>query len=67
MNATTVNMTSEKPGGKTITKAITFINPDATDAQIADFIVGLAGLSNNILKNVEKVSTVSVPFNVSDP
>lgn len=54
--ANIVNMTSEKSNGKKITNALTHVNPNASDANVTEFVVALSELSDNTLKRIEKVS-----------
>ena len=52
--AVTVNITSKKPDGKKITRALNYRNPAVTDAAITAFICAFANLSDNVLKHLEK-------------
>lgn len=57
MDATLVNMTSERPEtGKKVTKKLSNVNPAATNENVRLFATALNTLSNNTLKNIEKVS-----------
>lgn len=56
MEATTVNLTSTQPGGKEITKAITYINPNAADSSTAKVMAALSSLSKNTLTRIQKVA-----------
>ncbi|MBQ7703919.1 MAG: hypothetical protein IJT73_00600 [Selenomonadaceae bacterium] len=64
IEATTVNMTSQRPSGKVIKKSLTYANPNASDNNIARFIKGLANLSNNTLKDIEKVQKSNIDFSL---
>lgn len=55
VKSTTLNMTYKKSGGKKITRALTFVNPSATNQQLEDFALAFASLSDNALDKVQKV------------
>mgnify|MGYP007101848370 CR=1 FL=1 len=65
LEGTTVNMTSQRPTGKIIKKALNYANPAASNNNIAKFIVGLAGLSNNTLKDIQKVQKSNIEFSTN--
>lgn len=60
-----LNMISETPEKKLIKENITFINPEASNNDMTNFIVAFTGLSQNNLKGLQKtqVSTLTLPSN----
>lgn len=56
MNATAVNMTSERPDKKKITRKLSSVNPKASNEAVTQFVRGLDSLSDNKLSNIEKVT-----------
>ncbi|MBQ7703920.1 MAG: hypothetical protein IJT73_00605 [Selenomonadaceae bacterium] len=59
-----INMISAN-GNQTITQAISNVNDNVADSDIALFVVGLAGLSNNTLKKIEKLEIATIQTNYS--
>lgn len=53
--ADSVNLTSKRPHGKSVTKKISNVNPKAAESDVALFMAHLANLSDNTLQNIEKV------------
>ena len=63
--ATSVNVTTARPGGKEITKSLSNVNPAVTNNAISSFVGALNSLSQNSLIHIEKVkrSDVDLPEN----
>ena len=60
---TTINIMSDDTSGKDLSKAITYINPNATNAQIAAFATGLNNLTTNHYQKVRRVDVYDIVGN----
>jgi hypothetical protein len=60
MEGTAVNITSVNSEGKEIKKSVNYINPNASNGAVSSFIVSLAGLSNDTLTGIEKVTKTNL-------
>lgn len=58
--AINVNVTTEQPGGKQVTKSLSNVNPAATNNAISSFVGALTSLSQNSLVSIEKVTRSDV-------
>ena len=59
--AVQINVTTKQPETqKEVTKTLTNVNPNATDAQAASFVTALGTLSKNSITNVEKVTKSNI-------
>lgn len=54
-------ITSTTPSGKTASKAITFVDPNASAAKMRALAVGLNGLTQNTISTIERVDRVDIP------
>lgn len=55
---TSVKMTSERPETKKkVSKKLSYVNPNATNEGVTQFVQGLSTLSQNTLTNIEKTTT----------
>lgn len=61
-DGTILNMVSETPQKKIITRDINFINPEASEVNMAKFVSAFAGLSKNKLKGLHKTVSTEVPL-----
>ena len=63
--ATKINMISTN-GNQTITQTLSNVNETVADSDISQFVVGLAGLSNNTLTKIEKIefSPITTPYSI---
>lgn len=58
--ATLLNVTTQRPNGEKVTKALSNVNPAATDNQVQNMVASLNSLSKNTLNNIEKVSKSNI-------
>lgn len=56
MNSTSVNLTSQRPDKKKVTRKMSSVNPNASEDKVSTFFRALNSLSDNTLTNVEKVT-----------
>ena len=59
--ATLLNVTTKRPDdNKKVTKALSNVNPAATDKQVQNMVSSLNSLSKNSLEGIEKVSKSNI-------
>lgn len=56
-------ITSTTPNGRTASKAITFVDPNASAAKMRALAVALNGLTQNTISQIERVDRVDIPEN----
>lgn len=63
LEATTVTVENTRPTGKKIKKSLKYINPAASDRNVAKFVDSLQSLSLNTVGEVKKLQTSTIDFN----
>lgn len=58
--ATSITMETSTTAGKKSTRSITDVNPDATNADIKNFVTGLNALTTNTLESVNRVDKTKI-------
>lgn len=57
---TVLSVTSKQPNRKKITETITYANPNATEQQLTEFVVGMNDLSKNKLLDIQRVQADNI-------